>query len=71
MKKEYNLSKLVSRKNPYTELLMLQSVTISEKISKLESEDYLETRAKRGSLSKFKKILAKAPDVEPEPRDQI
>ena len=33
--------------------------------------DYLKERARRGSLQKFKAILANVPDVEPEERDRL
>jgi hypothetical protein len=33
--------------------------------------EYLRERAKRGSLEKFEAVLAKVPDVEPEPRDRL
>jgi uncharacterized protein (DUF1778 family) len=47
------------------------SVAVSEKISALEAEDYLEARANRGSMTKFHEILSRAPNVEPAPEDRI
>jgi len=47
------------------------SVAVSEKISALEAEDYLDARASRGSMTKFHEILSKAPDVEPAAEDRI
>jgi uncharacterized protein (DUF1778 family) len=44
---------------------------IAEKISALTTESYLEERAKRGSQAKFRKALAKVPDVEPESIDRM
>lgn len=47
------------------------SVAVSEKISALEAEDYLETRANRGSMTRFHEILSKAPNVDPIPEDRL
>jgi hypothetical protein len=37
----------------------------------LTTETYLEALAQRGSRSKYAAVLAKVPDVEPEPYDQL
>jgi len=47
------------------------TLAVAEKISALMTESYLDERAKKGSLKKFKSILAKAPDVEPDEEDRI
>jgi hypothetical protein len=47
------------------------STAIAEKLSVLMTENYLKERAKRGSRAKYETILAKVPDVESEPYDQI
>jgi len=44
---------------------------IGEKLSALQTEDYLDTRAARASREKFENALAAVPDVEPELRDRI
>ena len=44
---------------------------IAEKLSALDTENYLEQRAKKGSKKKFLKVLAKVPDVEPEEYDRL
>ena len=44
---------------------------LSEKLSALDTERYLEERASKGDKEKFKKVLSKVPDVEPEERDRI
>jgi len=44
---------------------------LAEKISALETIRYLEERAKRGDLKRFKEVLAKIPDKEPEPFDKL
>lgn len=47
------------------------ATAVAEKISALETEDYLAGRAKRASREKFEKALAEVPDVEPEERDRL
>ncbi|MBS1250307.1 MAG: hypothetical protein MAG431_01901 [Chloroflexi bacterium] len=55
------------------EISMNQFVTlaIAEKIAALNTLDYLEKRAKRGSRERLLEILEKAPDVEPEGHDRF
>ena len=47
------------------------STAVSEKISSLITEDYLEQRAKRADRSAFRDILDKVPDRTPLPGDEI
>ena len=47
------------------------STAIEEKLSALMTENYLKEKAKSGSRLKYEAILAKVPDVEPEPYDRI
>jgi hypothetical protein len=47
------------------------STAIAEKLSALMTENYLNEKAKSGSRLKYAAILAKVPDVEPEPYDRI
>ena len=46
------------------------SSPVSEKISALITEDYLENRAKRARKGDFRKILAKVPSRKPIPGDE-
>ncbi len=46
-------------------------LAIAEKVSVLKTEDYLTKRAARGDRAKFEAAMAKVPDVEPEPYDQL
>lgn len=46
-------------------------LALAEKIAALQTIDYLEERAKRGSREKMRAVLAKAPDVEPEEFDKL
>lgn len=46
-------------------------LAVAEKIATLNTMNYLEERAKRGSREKFLAVLEKAPDVEPEEYDRL
>jgi len=48
------------------------TLAVAEKISALTTADYLQQRAARApSRERFEEILAKVPDVEPDPDDRI
>jgi predicted transcriptional regulator len=47
------------------------TLAISEKLSALGTEKFIEERAKRGNREKYLKILKSAPDIEPEDYDKI
>jgi hypothetical protein len=47
------------------------STAVAEKMAALMTVDYLEEKAKRGSREKFLAVLAKVPDVAPEPGDEL
>lgn len=49
----------------------LVTLALAEKISALLTEEYLETRAKRGSRKKFERAMVKVPKVEPEEHDRL
>ena len=53
-----------------TSINQLVSSALAEKISALMTEEYIEQRAKRASREKFRKVLSKVPDVEPEEFDK-
>ena len=46
-------------------------LALAEKISALQTINYLEERARRGSREQLLAILDKAPDVEPEDNDRL
>ena len=48
----------------------LITLALAEKIAALMAEEYLHKRAKRGSRQKFRRAMAKVPNVEPEARDR-
>ena len=52
-------------------LNQLITLALAEKISTLMAEDYLGQRAKRGSRKKFRRVLAKSADHEPEDADRL
>jgi len=43
----------------------------AEKMSALETEDFLTQEAKKGSAKRLKKTLRRMPDVEPEEHDRL
>ena len=43
----------------------------AEKLSALETVDYLRVRAKRANLDDFDKLLARVPDTEPDKGDEL
>jgi predicted transcriptional regulator len=47
------------------------TIAVAEKLSAIETEDYLDKRAKKGSKEKFLKVLKKVPNKEPEIMDRI
>lgn len=47
------------------------ALAVSEKLSALGTEKFLEERAKRGNREKFLKILKNSPKVEPDEFDKI
>jgi hypothetical protein len=48
----------------------LITTAVAEKLSALTTEEYLMTRARRGSREKYDKALGKVRDVVPEPEDR-
>lgn len=49
----------------------LIALAIAEKISALETKDYLEKRAHRGNRNKFLNVLKQVPDVDPDEADKM
>jgi hypothetical protein len=54
-----------------TSLDQFIATAVAEKVAALMTVEYLRDRAKRWSLEKFAAVLAKVPDVEPEPHDRL
>lgn len=68
-----SLHKRVKELSKKDKISINQFVTsaVAEKISALETLNYLEERAKRGKRDKYLKVLAKVPDVEPKEYDKL
>ena len=49
----------------------LVNSAVAEKLSALMTADYLEARAKRGSREKFREVLSRVADIEPEDFDRF
>ncbi len=47
------------------------ATAVAEKISAMETEDYLATRARRSSREKFEAALSQVPDREPDEHDRF
>jgi predicted transcriptional regulator len=47
------------------------ATAVAEKMAALMTEEYLETRAQRGTRVKYEAALAQVPDVQPEERDRF
>jgi len=47
------------------------SLALASHLSAWQARDTMQERANRGSWAKFKAVLDKAPDVEPEERDRL
>jgi len=47
------------------------STAVAEKMAALMTVDYLEERARRGDREKFLSVLAKVPDIAPNPGDEM
>lgn len=47
------------------------ALAVAEKMSALLMSEYLEERASRGSRERFRRILARVPDVEPASGDEV
>jgi len=46
------------------------TTAVAEKMAALKTVDYLEDRARRGDRERFLAVLARVPDVPPEPGDE-
>jgi hypothetical protein len=52
-------------------LNQLINSAVAEKLSALQTADYLEERARRGSRKRFEQALSKVRDTEPEDGDRL
>ena len=58
-------------KNDHVSINQFVATAVAEKISALETEDYLAKRAKRASRKEFEAALAQVPDREPDKHDRF
>ncbi len=58
-------------KRDHVSINQFVATAVAEKISALETEDYLSKRAKRASRKKFEAALAQVPDGEPDEHDRF
>lgn len=54
-----------------TSINQFVATAAAEKVSALETEQYLEDRARQGRRERFLELLAKAPDIEPDEGDRL
>ena len=47
------------------------ATALAEKVAVLDADSYIRKRAMRGSREKFDRVLAKAPEVDPEEHDRL
>lgn len=47
------------------------TLALAEKVSALGTADYLEERARRGDRAEYRRVLRKAPDVDPDEHDRL
>lgn len=64
-----NLQKLAAQDG--VSLDQFVALAVAEKISALTTEGYLQERGSRGNRSKYEDVLAKVPNVDPEPYDKL
>jgi predicted transcriptional regulator len=58
-------------KREHISINQLLTSALIEKLSALDTEDYLAERAKKGKKSKFMKALKKTLSVDPDPQDKL
>ena len=63
------LRELAKREN--VSMNQLVTLALAEKVSALDTLDYLSDRANRASRSSFERALARVADVEPDPEDTL
>lgn len=49
----------------------LITLALAEKLSALTTEEYLDTRAKRGNRKRFERAMARVPKAKPGPHDRL
>lgn len=66
----HNAAKILAKKE-HISINQLIMLALAEKIAVLETESYLNARAKKGSRAKYLAVLNKAPNVKPKDDDLL
>jgi hypothetical protein len=66
----HNRVKILAKREKVS-INQLITIALAEKLSALDTEDYLKERAKLGDRSKFEKALSKVSDINPEEYDRL
>jgi hypothetical protein len=66
----HNRARLLSKRD-HVSINQFVATAVAEKISALETEDYLAQRAMRASRKQFDAALAQVPDREPDAHDRF
>ncbi len=66
----YDSARELARKENIS-LDQLITLALAEKMSALLTEEIISARARRGDRIKYERVLAKAPDVEPDELDRL
>ena len=66
----HNRARVLSKRD-HVSINQFVATAVAEKISALETEDYLGARAARASRKKFEEALAQVPDREPDEHDRF
>lgn len=66
----HKAAKKIAKKD-HVSMNQFVALAVAEKLASLETENLLAEKAKKGSRKKFLKVLASAPDIEPEEFDKL
>lgn len=66
----HNRARILSQRD-HVSINQFVATAVAEKISALETEDYLAKRAARASRATFEEALAQVPDREPDAHDRF
>jgi len=66
----HNRARVLSKRD-HVSINQFVATAVAEKISALETKDYLGKRAARASREKFEQALAQVPDREPDEHDRF
>jgi len=66
----HKAAKVIAKKE-HISINQLIMLALAEKISALDTVEYLNERAKKGSRAKYLSVLKKAPNVKPDDQDKL